>query len=197
MFELLEISVALGAGERPWCKSLHRQGVGPIPPGCKGLRIWKLALGPHENKRWMSIHTYGEEYILLQVFITSDLKNSVAMLVQKVLKYLVKKIICLTLRGCSTWQNSNTCVVKTFCLKKPDIHRERTQQQRLLCGGRREGSYWRINPLFLAQTGAGDEVGGVYPSAKLKLELRFIPCYSATAFECCLYVCCLERVGAT
>lgn len=43
-----------------------------------------LALGPHENKRWMSIHTYGEEYILLQVFITSDLKNSVAMLVQKV-----------------------------------------------------------------------------------------------------------------
>lgn len=54
----------------------------------------------------------------------------------------------LTLRGYSTWQNSNICVVKTFCLKKPDIHREHTQQQRLLCGGRREGRYWRINPLF-------------------------------------------------
>lgn len=46
---------------------------------------------------------------------------------------------------------------------------------------------------FLAQAGA-QVSRRLDPSAKWKLELGLVPCYSAAAFQCCSYVCCLERV---
>lgn len=90
------------------------------------------------------------------------------------------------------------CCTQNFLLKEArylqNVHRvqtEHSKQRRQLFKG---WNYWRINSLpFLAQAGATGS-RRVNPSDKLKPELRFMPCYSATPFQCCLYVCWLERV---
>lgn len=105
----------------------------------------------------------------------------------------------LSFKGCSTWQKSSICVVlKTLCLKKPDIcgmslgSGESTPSSE---GCSIRGELLEIKPPVPLPARAGAQGSRkVDPSAKLKLELRFMPCYSATAFQSCPYVCCLERV---
>lgn len=134
-------------------------------------------------------------------WVTSEFRNTVVMFVQKVWKNMLKKIMgwILTLRICSTQQKSHVCVVlKTLCLKKPDIcgmspgSSESTPSSK---GCSMMGELLVNKPPvpFLAWAGAWGS-RRVDPSAKLKLELRFMPSYSATALQCCSHMCCLERV---
>lgn len=92
-------------------------------------------------------------------------------------------------------EEQHLCCTQNFLFEEArylqNVPRVRTQEQRLLYKG---GITGQLTPCSLAAQAGAQGSRRVNPSAKLKLQLRFMPCYSATAFQCCLYMSCLERL---